>query len=162
MTTWPDQRGSEVLSRTECHRLLGQTTGVGHLGLVVDGKPVVVPLNFVLLGDDILLRLGPGTTLDTLLNEPIVAFEVDEVDQADPEAPEAWSVLIQGSAHVVRDPLDLERAVASGLTPLVAEPGEAYVVVRKAVVSGRRFSVSGLGRFSLRPPATKASTNDVL
>jgi uncharacterized protein len=90
-----------------------------------------------------------------LLNEPIVAFEVDEVDQADPEAPEAWSVLIQGSAHVVRNPLDLERAVASGLTPLVAEPGEAYVVVRKAVVSGRRFSVSALGRFSLRPPATK-------
>ena len=137
-----------MLSATDCHRLLVQDSGsVGRLGFVRDGRPVVLPLNYVLLGDDVCLRLGPGSTLDVLLNEPTVAFEIDHVDPLDTNAPVAWSVLVQGSAQVLRDPIDLERATASGLTPLVTELGEVYVVIQSEILSGRYFSVGALARF---------------
>ncbi|MGD0082135.1 MAG: pyridoxamine 5'-phosphate oxidase family protein [Acidimicrobiales bacterium] len=146
---WPDQRGSIVLSLAECHRLLvAMAGGVGRLGLVIDGMPIVLPFSYALLDDEVLLRLGPGTTLDAVLREPPVAFEIDQVDHRPPSAPEAWSVLVHGTAQVVRDPLVLEQAAASGLTPLVNQPGAVYVLVRTGVVSGRRFPVGALARFS--------------
>lgn len=145
---WPDQRGSAVLSPTDCQRLLEQVSGgFGRLGLVIDGRPVVLPFNYVLLGGDVLLRLGPGATLDALLNEPTVAFEVDHEDEPGTAEPEAWSVLVQGSAQVVRDHLALERARASGLTPLVEGMGSVFVLVRDGALTGRRFGVGALARF---------------
>jgi hypothetical protein len=48
---------------------------------------------------------------------------------------------------VLRDPIDLERATASGLTPLVTELGEVYVVIQSEILSGRYFSVGALARF---------------
>jgi uncharacterized protein len=110
MAVWPDQRGSAVLSETECWELLARSSrGVG-----------------------------------------VVVFEVDETAKP-AEAPEAWSVMVQGRAEVVRDPVELERAVSTGVTPLVGTPGEVYVKVHGDAVSGRRFSVSGLGCFTLGP-----------
>lgn len=134
-----DQRGSELLFRSECRRLLALAAGrVAHLGLVVEGQPVVIPVNYTMLDRDILLRLGPGTTLDELRRSPVVALEVDVVP---PEGGEAWSVVVQGVASPLRDPAAVERAAASGLVPLVPEPGHTYVQIRTGVLTGRRFSV---------------------
>ncbi|MBO0713199.1 MAG: pyridoxamine 5'-phosphate oxidase family protein [Acidimicrobiales bacterium] len=132
-----DQRGSELLSRTECRQRLAQAAGrVAHLGLVVDGKPVVIPVNYTMLDRDLLLRLGPGTTLDELGRSPVVALEVDVVP---PEGGEAWSVVVQGVASPLKDPAALERAARSGPVPLVPEPGHDYVQIRTGVLTGRRF-----------------------
>jgi nitroimidazol reductase NimA-like FMN-containing flavoprotein (pyridoxamine 5'-phosphate oxidase superfamily) len=133
-----DQRGSELLQRAECRRLLAVAAGgVAHLGLIVDGKPVVVPVNYIMLDRDVLLRLGPGSTLEELGRSPIVALEVDHV----PSEGDAWSVVVQGVATPLSDPGALQRAAGSGLVPLVPEPGREYVQVRTGVLSGRRFSV---------------------
>lgn len=134
-----DERGSELLSRTECRRLLARAAGrVAHLGLVVDGQPVVIPVNYTMLDRDILLRLGPGTSLDELGRSPIVALEVDMVP---PEGGEAWSVVVQGVGSPLEDPGALARAAGSGLSPLVPEPGHDYVQIRTGVLTGRRFSI---------------------
>jgi Pyridoxamine 5'-phosphate oxidase len=140
---WKDQRGSELLQRAECRRLLAAAAGgIAHLGLVVDGHPVVVPVNYTMLDREVLLRLGPGSTLNELGRSPVVALEVDHVPS---KGGEAWSVMIQGVATPLNDPAALRRAAASGLTPLVPVPGHEYMQVRTGVLSGRRFPVGLTG-----------------
>jgi nitroimidazol reductase NimA-like FMN-containing flavoprotein (pyridoxamine 5'-phosphate oxidase superfamily) len=136
------------LSATDCRRLLEQGSGkVGRLGFLIEGNPVVLPFNYMLLDEDVLLCLGPGSTLDALLSEPMVAFEIDHTDHLDADDPEGWSVLVQGNAQVIRDHVTMQRAAASGLTPLVGQSGQVHVLVRSEFVSGRRFQVAALARF---------------
>ncbi|MFZ0172183.1 MAG: pyridoxamine 5'-phosphate oxidase family protein [Acidimicrobiales bacterium] len=145
-----DERGSEVLSEPECHGLFARAAGgVGRLGFALEGRITVVPLNYVCYEGDIMLRLGPGRTLQALMSEPVVGFEVDFVDAADAAAPEAWSVLAHGTARLVREVLELGEASALGLTPLVSEPGQVYVRIHVEQVSGRRFPVGALARFHI-------------
>ena len=54
-----------VIPRAECLRLLaGQT--VGRLGFVVHGRPMVLPVNYVLVGDLIVFRTGEGWLAESL------------------------------------------------------------------------------------------------
>jgi hypothetical protein len=146
-----DGRGSVILSPAECHDLLERADGaVGRLGTVVGQDVTILPLNYVSYDGDILVRLGPGHLLQALENGPRVAFEVDHVHAARSAIPEAWSVLAQGTARLVREPSELSDVSALGLTPLVAEPGEVYVRVCIEHISGRRFPVGALARYRLR------------
>jgi nitroimidazol reductase NimA-like FMN-containing flavoprotein (pyridoxamine 5'-phosphate oxidase superfamily) len=135
-----DQRGSEVLNRTECARLLTiKAGGVGRLGLVVDGQPAVIPLNYSLVDGDVVIQIGPGTVLTTIREaRPIVAFEVDDVP-AEPGS-SWWSVMVQGFAEEVTDTGRLARLRQSSPFPAVPEPGESLVRIRADVLSGRRFT----------------------
>lgn len=145
-----DQRGSRILSQSECHDLLnGASGGVGHLGLVTAGAVTVLPLNFITWSGEVIICLAPGSTLEALAGEPLVAFTVDAVDSAGPEEPEAWSVLVQGTARIVRDPVELADLEALGLTPLVGEPGRVYVRIHTERLTGRRFAFGALARFRL-------------
>lgn len=148
-----DGRGSEVLTRDECHGLLERAAGgAGRLGFALEGRITVLPVNYVCSGDDLLLRLGPGSTLEALVAEPAVGFEIDHIDLAGSPVPEAWSVLAQGTAHLVREPFQLGDASALGLTPEVREPGEVYVRIAIERISGRRFPIGALARFHLGRP----------
>ncbi len=137
-----DQRASRILSDAECYALLARGSGgYGRLGINIDDAPVVLPFNFVLVAKGVMLRVGPGSILDAVADEPAVAFEIDGL-----EWPTAWSVLVQGTVALVRDPLLLELAASSGLTPLIGEPGEVYLQIRASAISGRQFQVGPLAR----------------
>src|SRR2546423_9211929 len=69
----------EEMSRAECIRLLG-TVPVGRVAVVVDGDPVIVPVNFVMNGEDIVFRTAVGTKFRGLHANPSVAFQVDHID----------------------------------------------------------------------------------
>jgi hypothetical protein len=147
-----DQRGAHVLDRPQCMALLGSAAdGIGRLGIEVNGQIVVLPFNFALdsTAEDpetsVLIRLGPGETLEALLSEPPVAFEVDRVE-SELVSPEAWSVLVRGTARIVRDAVDLGDLRPIGLTPLTPETGEIYVRIGIESITGRRFSVNALAR----------------
>jgi uncharacterized protein len=135
---WIDQRGSEVLSRPECLRLLamaGQAGTVGHLAVSTDTAPVVHPVNFSFEDGRVLLRLGHGFMLETSPGR-LVAFEVDGADPARQAGREAggtmaWSVLVRGLLTPV--------AEGTGPRPLVPRPGDDLMSIRPDVVSGRRF-----------------------
>ncbi|HET9091732.1 MAG TPA: pyridoxamine 5'-phosphate oxidase family protein [Acidimicrobiales bacterium] len=148
-----DQRGSVVLTRSECLALMDAPAGgrVGRIGMEMAGMPAVLPLNYVLHGDDIVLRVGPGSILGVAAHGPVVAFEVDgTIDGSGREEPEeAWSVLVRGHVSVVRDPVLLDELAASGLTPLVPEAGEVYLLVRTERVTGRRFHFGALARYAM-------------
>lgn len=138
---WIDQRGSEVLTRNECLRLLAlRAGGVGRVGLVVDGAVVIEPVNYRLLDGedlDVLIQVGPGSMLEAARREEVVAFEVDDVDR---ESGHAWSVLVRGVASVV-DPTVAAAARPAEGRPMVPEPGLSFVRIRTGLVSGRRFAL---------------------
>jgi hypothetical protein len=97
--------------------------------------PAVFPVNFCLLGRDVVFRTAPGTKFDAALRRSVVAFEVDDFDA---EGHGGWSVMIVGTATVLR-PIDLDR-----LEPLPvrawAHGSRGHVVrIRTEFVSGRRI-----------------------
>src|SRR5690348_117275 len=88
--------GTELvaLDGFECFALLaGHATG--RLGVDVGRYPVILPVDYVLDGGDIVIRTPAGTTLAAAENEN-VTFEVDEVD---PGRRTGWSVLVRGVAE---------------------------------------------------------------
>jgi uncharacterized protein len=132
---WIDQRGSHVLPRNECLRLLAiHAGGVGRIGLVDSGHAVIEPMIYRMLDHDVVVQVGPGSMLDAAEHQSIVSFEIDNV-----EPPEAWSVLVRGPARRVADDAVTDHARPATARPLVPEPGSSFVVIRTDVVSGRRF-----------------------
>ena len=138
---WLDQRGSEVLVRSECQRLLALGAGgVGRVGLVEPEGVLVLPVNYRMLDQDIVIQVGEGSLLDAAREQSIVGFEVDDVDVAEGRA---WSVFVRGLATVL-DPKERPSKVVArpvGRGPLVPEPGLAFVRIRTGVLTGRRFAL---------------------
>lgn len=108
--------GLTALSPQECLALLrGHPVHVGRLGVTdVDGQPLIVPVNYRLDGDTVVIRRGPDSLIAQRARGHPVAFEVDDVD-----APwqEGWSVLIQGRADPVTDEAELARLRQLPLRP---------------------------------------------
>jgi nitroimidazol reductase NimA-like FMN-containing flavoprotein (pyridoxamine 5'-phosphate oxidase superfamily) len=134
METGPN--GVEVLDEQECLALLANGQ-VGRVGIVVDEKPLIFPVNYVFDGGSVVVRTGVGTLLRGASLAP-VAFEIDSFDVA---RRSGWSVLVQGVGHDVTDALDhtSERLQSLVVTPWA--PGEKPRLLRidATTVSGRRF-----------------------
>lgn len=130
-----DRNGLEVLTRAECMRLLSDAR-VGRLGLSVGALPVVLPVNYAVMDDTVVVRSGPGTKLDAALADAVVAFEVDQLDET---SETGWSIMIQGVATVISDPRVLERARALRLRPWAGGPKDHFLELSTDVVSGRRI-----------------------
>jgi uncharacterized protein len=132
-----------VLERAECLRLLALAaadgSGVGRVGFSLQGVPVVLPVNYGLVGGDVVVRTGEGLKLLASMDRSVVAFEVDEVDRS---AREAWSVLVRGMCEEITGADELEGARRASPPPLVPEPGEHYLRIRTGIVTGRRFTLS--------------------
>ena len=71
-----DRNGLEVLASDQCLRLLAQAP-LGRVGLTSGALPVILPVNFLLQEDHILVRTGRGTKLDAATRNAVVAFEAD-------------------------------------------------------------------------------------
>jgi nitroimidazol reductase NimA-like FMN-containing flavoprotein (pyridoxamine 5'-phosphate oxidase superfamily) len=130
-----DRNGLEILSRDECLTLLG-TRLLGRVGCTSGALPIVLPVNFRLVGDAIVFRTGAGTKLAAATDNAVVAFEVDDMD---PMAHTGWSVLVTGFARVVTNQFELD-ALRAANVPRWA-PGEdgRVVSISTDLVSGRRL-----------------------
>lgn len=138
-TMWIDQRGSEVLTRNECRRLLAvKAGGIGRVGFAVDGQVVIIPVNYQITDQDVVILVGMGAILDAAQRETIVGFEIDDVSAEDGVA---WSVLVQGLATVMSE-AQVPASTPISVNPLVPEPGTSLVRIRTGVLSGRRFQSS--------------------
>jgi hypothetical protein len=124
---WVDERGSEVLSRPECRRLLALGASqhlAGHLGIAEQGAPSVLPVDYEVDGPWVVVRVGDR--LFGRLVGQLVAFEVDGQDETG-----SWSVLVKGLAKAGEG----ARRVPS---PRVRRPGDRLVRIRPDVLTGRR------------------------
>lgn len=128
-----DRNQMLVLTRDECLHLLEQVN-VGRVAVTIGALPVILPVNFRLIGERVVFRTSPGTKLDAATAGAVVAFEVDQFDAV---AHAGWSVLVTGIAAEVTDPDDRARLEEVGIPRWVHGEGDRLVQVPVAMVSGR-------------------------
>jgi uncharacterized protein len=129
----PSAIETTVMSRAECLRRLAGTD-VGRIGLSVDAMPVILPMSFAMLDDDVVIRASWGSKLDAAVHDRVVCFEAD--GQESPGG-EGWSVLVTGRAEIIRNPQVLERAGQLPLRPWSSRDNR-FIRIPAEVVSGRR------------------------
>jgi nitroimidazol reductase NimA-like FMN-containing flavoprotein (pyridoxamine 5'-phosphate oxidase superfamily) len=129
----------EELSRADCLGLLA-TASVGRVGLLVDGRPEVLPVNYALDGDTVLFRTAEGTVLNQAAFS-VVAFEVDHVDEA---TRIGWSVMVQGGATYIGDAIDPTSERLRQLSLITWAPGrrQCWFRVDADKITGRRLRVT--------------------
>lgn len=129
-----DRRGLEILDRDECLRLLATTT-LGRVGITKGALPVIVPINFRLVGDRIVFRTSVGTKLDLATRNAVVAFEADHRAAV---SGAGWSVAVTDVTREVIDPAELAE-LSRAAVPRWTEWGEDhFIVLSTERVSGRR------------------------
>ena len=135
-----DRNGLEVLDRHECLRLLALAT-LGRIGFTSGALPTVLPINFHLDGERILVRTGRGGKVDAALQNAVVAFEVDDFD---PIYHSGWSVTVTGVATAVSDPAELDAAREKPIARWAPAGDEALLAISTELLSGRRITPSSL------------------
>lgn len=130
-----DRNGLEALERAECLRLLAGAT-LGRIGVTSGALPAVLPVNFWLDRDRILIRTAEGTKLDAAARNAVVAFEVDDFD---PMYHSGWSVVVTGVAREVTDPGELAALRNAPLTRWAPRGDRRLVAIATDMISGRRI-----------------------
>src|SRR4051794_39252721 len=127
--------GIDILTEGECRRLLTQAR-VGRVVIATGGIAVVFPVNYGVIGGDILFFTGDGTKMHAAAAGTTVTFEVDSIDV---EQESGWSVLVVGEASIA-EPRLKARAAAIGIYPWASGQRHRLVRVRPDVVTGRRIA----------------------
>jgi uncharacterized protein len=120
----------------ECLELL-KNYHFGRIAVVVDGHPIIFPINYAVDGDAVVFRTNTGAKLSGAVMGQ-VAFEIDGTDEA---ARTGWSVIVQGVGSEITAALDRR---SEQLRQLEAEPwvpGERtrWVEILPQSVTGRRL-----------------------
>lgn len=124
---------NSVLSQSECLQLLSSVS-LGRIVTQADGQVEIFPVNFVVHRGGVLIRTAEGTKLVSAVMNERVLFEADQHDAA-----EGWSVIVKGSAKVLRTDDDVEQAAQSGLRSWTASSKQHFVWIRPLSITGRRF-----------------------
>lgn len=133
-----DHAGLEILHLADCFRLL-ESVPVGRVGFLARGEVVILPVNFLVDGQDILFRTGSGSKLGSLEIGHYVGFEADHYDSA---THSGWSVVANGLAEIVEDDDESARLDALGLAPWGAAEDQTWIRVRPTSITGRRIAGS--------------------
>jgi nitroimidazol reductase NimA-like FMN-containing flavoprotein (pyridoxamine 5'-phosphate oxidase superfamily) len=135
-----DRNGLEVLGRAECLRLVALAT-IGRIGFTSGALPTILPVNFHLDRERILVRTRRGSKFDTALQHAVVAFEVDDFD---PIYHSGWSVAVTGVVTEVDDPIELAEAYQMPIARWAPSGEEAVLAISTEFVSGRRITAGAL------------------
>jgi nitroimidazol reductase NimA-like FMN-containing flavoprotein (pyridoxamine 5'-phosphate oxidase superfamily) len=131
----------EELEPEDCLELLADEP-LGHVALTAHALPVVVPVNFAMIDGDIVWRSPEGTKQSEGPGGFVVAFEADHYDL---QQTLGWSVMVQGLAHVMTDPDELDRAKELPLESWTLEgAADTYVRLVPNIVTGIRIRVPSL------------------
>ena len=129
-----DHDGLDPLSFDECQQRLASTP-VGRIAFVVDGQPIVRPVNFAWIDGAIVFRTGAGLTMSTVVEGGSACFEVDDWDA---DARSGWSVVVKGTASEITDWAEKEALEQIGLVPWhKGEWRSVWVKVTPVKVTGR-------------------------
>lgn len=133
---------SGVLTEDECLSLLRAAT-IGRFGVVVDGYPMIFPVNYALDGNRITFRTGTGTKFDAAQSAR-VSFQVDQMVTL---GRSAWSVLVLGTATVpdAGDPDTLRRLRELDITPLEGGDKPLWVQIVPHRITGRHVIADEVG-----------------
>ena len=87
-----DEAGLEILHLGDMFRLLG-TVPIGRIGFMADDEVAVLPVRFLVDGQDVVFRTYAGSKLSNIEVGNYVCFEVDSYN-ADKQT--GWSVVARG------------------------------------------------------------------
>lgn len=134
-----DRTDFEPLTGAECWELLGRA-GLGRLGVSRGGFPLIVPVDYAVHGDRIIVVTDAGPTLSAA-RQHRVSFEVDKIDR---RKRSGWSVLIQGFAMEVVPGADgpYDEIAAVSIDPWVCGTCDRTLLISPITIAGRRFSRS--------------------
>jgi nitroimidazol reductase NimA-like FMN-containing flavoprotein (pyridoxamine 5'-phosphate oxidase superfamily) len=125
------------MSPEECADLLAAST-LGRLGVIVDGRPEIFPVNHVYDRETgtVAFPTNTGTKLHGAVGWPFVAYEVDGVEADDAGG---WSVALVGRAEEITDADDIARL--AGQRRVLWRSGESarWVRIVPDKVTGRRI-----------------------
>jgi len=136
-----DRAGLEILHLGDCFGLLG-TVPVGRIGFLAGGEVIILPVNFLVDGQDVVFRTAAGSKLSSIEVGHYVGFEADAYD---PATETGWSVLVSGLAEIVDDEADAARLDARELRSWGEPADPVWVRIRPSSISGRRIPATGLG-----------------
>ena len=127
----------EELAPAECELLLA-TALEGRVGVFVDGRPEIFPVNHVY--DDrtgtVVFPSNEGTKLWGAMHWPWTSLEVDGIDV---DGRSGWSVLVVGHAEEVTDPDDIRRVAGMRRVLWAIGPSTRWLRIVPGRVSGRRI-----------------------
>lgn len=129
-------RDTHDLSRDECVRLL--SAGIaGRVAVTTPTGPHIVPINYAVMHESILLRTTPYSLLGTYGRDTMLCFEIDQFDYVQQRG---WSVLVRGRADIVDDADELEE-IATRWPSRPWATGQRNLVLRIpwSEVSGRQL-----------------------
>ena len=131
-----EETWSEELDLDTCLERLRAHT-VGRVGVLVDGDPVVLPVNYRLMETAgltwVVLRTRTGNVIDSASER--VAFEIDGID---PIRRRGWSVLVRGTLlHV--DPGAAEFRARFDPEPWLTDERDAWLMIEPFSITGREL-----------------------
>ncbi len=130
-----DRTGIELIDRDDCLKLL-RARGVGRLGIVVAGQPLILPVNYSVLDETILFGSAPGSKLTAGPRSP-ACFQIDDFDES---SCSGWSVMVMGRLEEV-DELDsahLRRTGTVGLRSWAPGERDHWMRLFPRQITGRR------------------------
>lgn len=127
--------GLSALTEDECRTLLSEGSW-GRVVLSISALPAAVPVNYRVIGNEVVFRTAAGGKLQAALDHAVVAFEIDEHDTG---SRTGWSVLVVGAARAITDPAELARVQTAGIDSWVPDLPDVYVAVEVDRISGRRL-----------------------
>ena len=130
-----DRHGLEVLDKSACLRLLG-SAHVGRVAFSSGALPVVLPVNFVLVGDTIVFRSEDGVKTRAARDAVVACLEIDGFDGL---IHNGWSVLATGRLREVDDPEERQRAERLPLASWMSNGMDHYIELGIELLSGRRL-----------------------
>jgi nitroimidazol reductase NimA-like FMN-containing flavoprotein (pyridoxamine 5'-phosphate oxidase superfamily) len=121
------------MAREECFELLSAEV-LGRIGFNDDLGPVVLPVNYRIHGESVVIATGWSTSIARCAIGRTIALEVEQLD---PLSESGWSVLVRGKAELLShdaqpEPNARPRPWADGQRPLL-------IRIVPEVVTGRRL-----------------------
>lgn len=126
----------ETITTRECLDLLRESA-VGRLGVTDRALPMILPVNFRIFNDWVVVRTHPGSTMAAAARDTVVAFEVDRVDV---EGRSGWSVVVVGHAGLLTGGDSFRALTKLGLPTWAPDGEDCYLVIKMERVSGRRLT----------------------
>jgi hypothetical protein len=138
-----DHAGLEILPFADCLRLL-DSVPVGRVGFLSDGEIVILPVNHLTDGPDVIFRTGSGSKLSSVGSKNLIGFEAASTTLV--RVP-GWPAVISGFTGVMESDAEIERFERLGLQSWGgATAGDPHWVrIRPTSVTGRRTPGTAFG-----------------
>ena len=135
---WPAGSGGAKIIELDRAEALDLLTAkkVGRIGFLAEDGPVVLPMNYVLSGDHIIVRTVAFGVVARSAMDQKVAFEVDDVDDF---LEAGWSVLVRGAGTLLSDDQLEQLKSNASPDPWAEGPRTLFFSIGCEQVSGRRL-----------------------